>query len=183
MSSEPTIRTAFDRGDFRLAFEAMAEAYASVFFRTALRIVLDHDAANDVVQEASIKMWQKLPLFRGDSMFKTWGYRIVVNEALTHLRKNRRYVSGDFSDLIAPSSHLYNGDDILEELYRAMATLPDKQRITFQLRYFDDNAYADIAATLNRSEGACKANYHHVVNKIKKHFNELNLTGPFASIL
>ena len=181
--AEERIRAHFDAQAYDAAVTVLIEAFAADFYRTALRITMDPALADDVIQEASIRIWQKMPDFRGDAKFSTWTYRIIVNESLNQLRKQRKFtqLDGVHAERLT-SSAMFHGDEILEELYRAMATLPDKQRITFQMRYFEDLPFKEIAARLNQSEGGLKANYHHAVKKIKNHFESLNLSLSTMSI-
>ena len=181
-ATEESIHEAWSSHAYDLAFSLMAECYASDFYRTALRIVLDHATAQDVVQEASVKMWRALPKFKGDSKFSTWAYRIVVNEALGTLRKSKNFHrSLDGVDIGVPDSPYFEADRLLADLYRALANLPERQRLTFQLRYFDAKPYSDISEILGTSVGGLKANYHHAVERIKREMRELNPDYDFES--
>ncbi len=180
--SEAAIHEAWSTQAYDQAFSLMAQCYASDFYRTALRIVLDHSTAQDVVQEASIKMWRALPEFKGNSKFSTWAYRIVVNEALGALRKTKKSErSLEGLEIGQPDSPFFEADEVLTDLYRALANLPEKQRIAFQLRYFDEKPYAEISEILGTSIGGLKANYFHAVERIKLEMRELNPQYDFES--
>jgi len=182
-TTEHDIRLCLEQGQIDAAFNLLVASYSESLFRSALRITMDEALAEDALQDASIKIWQKLGTFRGESKVSTWAHRIVINESLTSIRRQKRFtqLDGVQAERLT-SSGIFNGDAILEELYRAMATLPDKQRITFQLRYFDDLPFKEIANRLDQSEGGLKANYHHAVKKIKIHFETLNLSLSELSI-
>jgi RNA polymerase sigma-70 factor (ECF subfamily) len=180
--AEAAIHEAWSSHAYDRAFSLMAQHYASDFYRTALRIVLDHATAQDVVQDASVKMWRALPKFKGDSKFSTWAYRIVVNEALGALRKSKNILrSLEDVDIGVPDSPHFEADRLLADLYRALANLPERQRLTFQLRYFDDKPYSEISEILGTSVGGLKANYHHAVERIKMEMRELNPDYDFES--
>ncbi len=156
------------------AFDLLISSSTGLFYKAALRIVLQDDDAKDVLQEAFVKMWENLPHFRAESKVTTWAYRIVVNEALGHLRKKKKHsLVGRLSDFEeihegVPISSSFTGDEILETLYKAIAQLPEKQKLVFQLRYFDELPYSEITTILGTSEGGLKANYFHAVQKIQK---------------
>jgi RNA polymerase sigma-70 factor (ECF subfamily) len=136
---------------------------------------LDSDDAQDVLQDAFINIWRALPHFRGDAKFSTWTYRIVTNEALAALRKQQKrrlwtVRASDAPEAVATSASndvYFQADEALALLQRAQAQLPEKQRLVFQLRYFDEMPYSEIAAITGTSEGGLKANYHHAVQKIR----------------
>lgn len=157
-------------------FTDLVERHTDQWYRVALRIVLDHDAAQDAVQEACIKMWTHWASYRGEAQRSTWAYRFVVNEALNIQRRSRSKSSVDPSELAGvPDSPYFAADAALAALYGAVAQLPEQQRLVFQLRYFDELPYAEIAQILGTSTGGLKANYHHAVAKIKKIMVGLNL--------
>ena len=157
-------------------FTQLVQRHADLWYRVALRILLDHGSAQDCVQDASIKMWSNWSSFRGDAQRSTWAYRFVVNEALSAKRRNRPVATVDPAELAAvPDSPYFESDAVLTALYAAVALLPEQQRLVFQFRYFDELPYADIAQILGTSQGGLKANYHHAVTKIKKTMVGLNL--------
>ena len=140
-------------------------------------MVIDHDDADDLVQEIFVKVWKNLKSFREDSKLFTWIYRIATNECLTFLkRKKRRFfvpindVQGELSTKLESEPAL-SGDDVQLKLQKALLTLPDKQRMVFNMKYFDDLKFKDISEITKTSEGALKANYHHAVKKIEEYLN------------
>jgi len=181
LKDESIIHTAWSVKKYDQAFSCLIEANASDFYRTALRIVLDHEAAKDVLQEASIKMWQGLPRFKAQSRFSTWATRIVINESLSHLRRQNQHVDVNSVVLSVPHSPYFESDALIAALHEAVQQLPEKQRLTFQLRYFDEKPFAEIAELLGTSVGGLKANYHHAAEKVKKHILALNPAYTDAS--
>ncbi len=154
------------------AFSELVNQYSEKLYWTVRHIIGSHEDADDVIQETFIKVWNKLDDFRGDSKLSTWLHRIAVNEALDHLRREKKHmendiditnVSGKFAD------SYFDGDEIEQLLRDAMETLPDAQRAVFSLKYFEDKQYKEISLILGTSEGGLKANYHHAVEKIKKY--------------
>ena len=141
------------------------------------RIVLTHDDANDVLQNAFLKAWQALESFHGDSKLLTWLSRIAINESLDFMRrqKNMAAVSTDDSDLGVANQLMaddyFDGDETEAQLQEAIASLPDVQRTVFQLRYYDEMKYSEISRLLDTSEGALKASYHIAVKKITEFFH------------
>lgn len=139
------------------------------------RIVIDHDDANDVVQNVFIKAWKSIDSFRADSKIFTWLYRIATNESLTFLKQKRTrfFISfGDSESELAASlkdDPFFKGNDIQYKLQQAILTLPEKQRIVFNMKYFDEMKYEDMSEVLGTSVGALKASYHHAVGKIEKY--------------
>lgn len=167
-------------GNLDTAFHLLVDLYQEQLYHIVRRIVLDHDNAMDVLQDAFIKIWKNLPEFRSDSQIYTWIYRIAVNESLSFLRKEKRRMTDALEhEPGIPSGPHYDGDDIMTALYAAMEKLPEKQKLVFQMRYFDDMPYEDISKVLNTSVGGLKANYHHAVNKIKEEIERIKPNGIF----
>ena len=141
-------------------------------------MVIDHDDADDVTQEVFIKVHKHIDTFREDAQLYTWIYRIATNECLSFLqRKKRRFflpigdVEGELLGKLDSSSNL-SGDEIQLKLQKALLKLPDKQRLVFNMKYFDDMQYEQISAITNTSVGALKASYHHAVKKIENFLTE-----------
>ena len=161
----------------RRAFETVVRQYSEQLYWQVRRIVLTHDDANDVLQNAFIKAWQALDSFHGDAKLLTWLSRIAINESLDFVRrqKNITLVSADDADLgVADrlmADDYFDGDETSAQLQEAIASLPDVQRTVFQLRYFDEMKYSDISCLLDTSEGALKASYHIAVKKITEFFH------------
>ncbi len=154
-------------------FNLLVRAYQQRVYRIARKMVIDHDDADDVTQEVFIKVHKAIDSFREDASLYTWIYRIATNECLTFLsRKRRRFflpledIAGELSariDAIPGPS----GDEIQKKLQKALLTLPDKQRLVFNLKYFEDMPYEQMSEVTGTSEGALKASYHHAVKKIE----------------
>ena len=138
------------------------------------KIVIDHDDANDVVQNTFIKAWKALPNFRGDSKLYTWLYRIATNESITFLKKKRKRLFQSIDEVSLGLSakiegSFFDGDEIEKKLQKAILTLPTKQRLVFNMRYYEEIKYEEMALILDTSVGALKASYHHAKNKIENY--------------
>lgn len=155
------------------AFTAIVKKYQQKLYWHIRRMVVEHEDSNDILQHVFIKMWHNLQDFRGDASLYTWLYRIATNETLTWLEKEkrRRAVSLDTGEgLLTEKLEAQKGFDAnrLEwKLQQAIQSLPEKQRIVFSLRYYDEMPYEEMARVLNTSEGALKASYHHAVKKVE----------------
>lgn len=156
------------------ALHLIIKKYEKKVYWHIRKILIDHADTDDAMQTTFIKVWQNLANFREDSKLYTWIYRIATNEALALLKKKRTKfflpivdVEAELSSKIDNSSH-YTGDEIERKLQKALLTLPEKQRLVFNMKYFDDMKYEDISEVLGTSVGALKASYHHAVKKIEK---------------
>jgi len=154
-------------------FNLLVRAYQKRIYWHVRKMVIDHDDADDLTQEVFIKIHKAIGNFREDSQLFTWIYRIATNECLTFLNKKRRRfflplqdVENELSLKIDSSSET-GGDEIQKKLQKAILTLPDKQRLVFNMKYFDDLPYEAIAEITGTSVGALKASYHHAVKKIE----------------
>lgn len=156
------------------AFNLLVKKYRQRVYYHIRRIVIDHDDADDVVQNTFIKVWKGLPKFRQDSQLYTWMYRIATNEALTFLKKKRTML---FLPLVNVEKQLegklesnlnVKPDHIEMKFQQALLKLPEKQRIVFNLRYYDEMPYEEMSRVLGTSVGALKASYHHAAKKIEK---------------
>lgn len=167
------------------AFTQLIKKYQQKIYWHIRKMVIDHDDADDLIQETFIKVWQSLPNFRGDSQLFTWIYRIATNECLNFLQKKKRqnHVPLENSDdenslnLISTlessiDSDYISGDEIQIKLQKALLTLPDKQRLVFNMKYYDDLKYEEIAEITGTSVGALKASYHLAVKKIEDVLNQ-----------
>ncbi len=161
------------------AFRGIVDAYTERLYWHVRRFLCSHDDTNDLLQDIFIKIWKAMPNFRGESTLYTWIYRIATNEVLNHLRRQKfkalismDSVSSILERKIDEDSY-FNGDEIHRELHKAIQRLPEKQRIVFSLRYFDEMKYSDIALITGTSEGALKASYHHAYNKIKNDLQKI----------
>lgn len=157
------------------AFDKLVKSYQEMLYYHIRRMVVDHDDADDVLQNAFLKAWRYIDRFRGDASLKTWLYRIATNEALSFLESKRRRQHQDIEDLQNDLRHslgggrYISGDEMLQKLHEAILLLPEKQQLVFNMRYFDEMKYHEIAGVLETSEGGLKANYHHAVKKIEKY--------------
>lgn len=156
------------------AFNLIVRKYQKKIYWHIRRIVIDHDDANDVVQNFFIKVWRGLDNFKEDSQLYTWMYRIATNESLTFLKQKRGGTFISFDDVSNQLSRsleddtYFKGDAIQKKLQQAILTLPEKQRIVFNLKYFDEMKYEEMSQVLDTSVGALKASYHHAVKKIEE---------------
>ncbi|MBQ8463724.1 MAG: RNA polymerase sigma factor [Prevotella sp.] len=160
----------------RRGFETMVRLYSEKLYWQVRRIVLIHEDADDVLQNAFLKAWSSLDTFHGDSKIYTWLSRIAINEALDFMRrqKNMPTLSTDDSDM-GIANHLmaddyFDGDETEAQLQEAIALLPDVQKTVFTLRYYEEMKYSDISRLLGTSEGGLKASYHIAVKKITEFF-------------
>lgn len=166
-----------DRGDYRQAFNALVDEQQAYLLKVIVRLVGDMDEAMDVLQDTYVKIWNKMESFQGNSKWSTWTYRIATNEALMHLRKKKKWhTTSDpaVADALVGSSY-FNGDEVIAALYQALDTLPAKQRLVFQMRYFDEIPYAEMEEITGTSQGALKASYHHAVKKIESEVVQFKL--------
>jgi RNA polymerase sigma-70 factor (ECF subfamily) len=160
----------------RQGFEFLVRQYSEQLYWQVRRIVLNHEDANDVLQNTFIKAWNGLTGFHGDSKLLTWLSRIAINESLDFMRKqkNQPTVSADDADLGIASRLMaddyFDGDQTEAQLQEAIAQLPEVQRTVFQLRYYDEMKYSEISRITGTSEGALKASYHIAVKKISEFF-------------
>lgn len=159
------------------AFGHLLKKYQQKIYWHVRRMVIDHDDADDVVQDVFIKVWRNLDKFREDSQLYTWLYRIATNECITFLNKKKQKQSLSLDDdssaylaeTLAEGSY-FNGDAAQLKLQQALLTLPDKQRLVFNMKYFEDLKYDEISNILGTSVGALKASYHLAVKKIENFF-------------
>jgi RNA polymerase sigma factor (sigma-70 family) len=156
------------------AFNLIVGKYQERVYWHIRRLVIDHEDANDVVQNVLIKVWKSLNGFRADSGLYTWMYRIATNEALSFLKKKKlRYFLPwqDYENVLAEkmeSDEYFSGDQIQKKLQKAILSLPEKQRVVFNLRYYDEMKYEDMSEILGTSVGALKASYHHAAKKVEE---------------
>jgi len=150
------------------AFRDLVLLYQERIYWHVRRFVLDHEDANDVVQNTFIKAYKGLEGFKGDSKLYTWLYRIASNESITYINKSKRAIKGDIEAAERLEADTYfDGDAVELMLQRALAQLPEKQRLVFNMKYYDDMTYQEISNVLDTSVGALKASFHHAVKKIE----------------
>lgn len=155
----------------REGFAALVSQYSEPLYWKVRRIVLNHDDANDVMQNTFIKAWDNLGSFQGKSTLFTWLCRIAINEALDFLRRKKAtsQLSADDGSIVALEligDSFFDGDTAQAQLQEAIARLPEVQRTVFTMKYFDEMKYSEISKVLDTSEGALKASYHLAVKKI-----------------
>lgn len=162
----------------RQAFTRVIEHYSSQLYWQIRRMVIDHDDASDVLQNTFIRAWTSIDNFRGDAKLSTWLYKIAINESITFINKkkaqNNISIDDDDSFLVnsLESDPYFDGDEAQRKLQRAIALLPEKQRLVFNMRYYDEMKYEDMSEILGTTEGALKASYHHAVKKIEQFFSQ-----------
>jgi len=159
------------------AFEQIVSFYSEKLYRQIRKMVLSHDDTNDLLQNTLIKAWMNIDLFRGDAKLSTWLYKIAVNESITFLNKQRAQnnISLDDNDTYLfdklESDEYFDGDALQMKLQKAILTLPEKQKLVFNMRYYDEMPYEEISEILGTSVGALKASYHHAAKKIEEFLN------------
>jgi RNA polymerase sigma factor (sigma-70 family) len=155
-------------------FNMLVRSYQQKVYWLVRKMVIDHDDADDLTQEVFIKVHKSIDNFREDSLLYTWIYRIATNECLTFLNKKKKRFFlpiEDVNEALAQkidSSSSFTGDEIQKKLQKAILTLPDKQRLVFNLKYFEEMPYEQMSAVTGTSEGALKASYHLAVKKIEE---------------
>ncbi len=157
------------------AFNLLVRQYQKRLYWHIRKILLNHDDTDDVLQNVFIKIWRNLESFKAESQLYTWMYRIATNESINFLNQKKKHAGiplDDVSDFLAnnlQSDSYFKGDEIQAKLQKAILTLPDKQRIVFNMKYFDNIKYEEMSAILETSVGALKASYHHAVKKIENY--------------
>ena len=155
------------------AFTAIIKKYQEKLYWHIRRMVVEHEDANDVLQNVFIRVWNGLDNFREDSQLYTWLYRIATNECLSYLEQQKRKSSASLDEMESGLSNKVIADKYFDpnklewKLQLAIQQLPEKQRVVFTLRYYDEMPYEEMSRVLDTSEGALKASYHHAVKKIE----------------
>jgi len=156
-------------------FQLLVDTYKERVYSIVRRMVISHDDADDIVQEVFVRVWENVDGFREESSLYTWIYRISVNESLRFLKSKRLKL---FLPMMDASTHLeklvddpqhFTGNQIERKLQKAILKLPDKQRMVFNMRYYEGFTYEEISEMLGTSVGALKASYHLAVKKIEKY--------------
>jgi RNA polymerase sigma-70 factor (ECF subfamily) len=156
------------------AFTAIIKKYQEKLYWHIRRMIIDHEDTNDVLQNMFIKVWKGLENFREDSQLYTWLYRIATNESLTFLSQQKKRSSVSLSDVESGLSNKLKSDTNFDanklewKLQLGIQNLPEKQRLVFNLRYYDEMPYEEMSKVLDTSEGALKASYHHAAKKIEE---------------
>lgn len=155
------------------AYTSLIRKYQEKLYWHIRRMVIEHEDANDVLQNVFIRVWNALENFREDSQLYTWLYRIATNECLTFLEQQKKRSAVSLNDVESTLENKIRADKHFDasklewKLQLAIQQLPEKQRIVFGLRYYDEMPYEEMARVLDTSEGALKASYHHAVKKIE----------------
>lgn len=164
----------------REAFAMVVKEYSEQLYWQIRRMVILHDDANDILQNTFVKAWSNLEYFRGEAKMSTWLYRIALNECLNFLNKKKaeEHLSLEEEDSyienILESDPYFDGNEVQKQLQKAIRTLPEKQRMIFNLRYFQEMKYEEISEIMGTTVGALKASYHHAVKKIEDFFNGID---------
>ena len=160
------------------SFNLIVQKYRERIYWHIRKIVMVHDDADDVMQNTFIKIWKGLADFREESQLYTWIYRIATNEAITHLKQQKRKYVLPFHDMEKKMSNSleadpwFNGDELQKKLQKAILKLPEKQRIVFNMKYYDEMKYEEMSDILETSVGALKTSFHLAVKKIEKYIEE-----------
>ncbi len=169
-----------DSATCQKAFNKVIRHYSEPLYWQIRRMVLNHENANDILQETFIKAWVNINHFRGDAKLSTWLYKIAINESITFINKerNKQTTSIDDKDSFLinnlEADQWFDGDELKLELQKAINRLPEKQRLVFNMRYFQEMKYEDISDILGTSVGALKASYHHAIKKIEQNFSSID---------
>jgi RNA polymerase sigma-70 factor (ECF subfamily) len=159
-------------------FNLLVRKYQQRVYGLVRKMVIDHDDADDLTQEVFIKIHKSIDGFREDARLFTWIYRIATNECLTFLQRKKRFLllpledaGRELSNKLDTSPHI-SADEIQRKLQKAILRLPDKQRLVFNLKYFEDMPYETMAEVTGTTVGALKASYHHAVKKVEEFLND-----------
>ncbi len=163
-----------------VAFRNLISQYKERLYWHIRKIVISHDDTDDVLQNTFIKVFKSIQNFKGESKLYSWMYRIATNEAITFLNKKAKQNNVDIADYkqqivsTLTSDHWFSGDEIQIILQKAIAKLPQKQQLVFNMKYFDEMKYQEISEILDTSVGALKASYFHAVKKIEEFIKNYN---------
>ena len=176
-NEEEIIEQLHDPKRCQAAFGKVIEQYSQGLYWQIRRMVFNHDDANDILQNTFLKAWSNIDNFRGNAKLSTWLYKIAINESITFINKERARNEASIDDdsfLLnnIESDQYFDGDEAQVKLQRAINSLPEKQRLVFNMRYYDEMKYEDMSEILGTSVGALKASYHHDLKKIEAFFEE-----------
>ena len=160
--------------DTEKGFRLLVEKYGKRLYWHIRRMVITHEDADDALQNTFVNCWKNISRFRNESSIYTWLYTIATNEALMSIRKRNRMSESSFETVGDIFAHTlegdswFDGDEAEEKLQNAILSLPEKQRLVFLMKYYDDMTYEEISTITGTTTGALKASYHHAVKKIEK---------------
>lgn len=169
MTDQELLQMYFEEGNTNYAFNLIVRQYSEKLYWHIRRMVLNHEDADDVLQNTFIKVWKGLPKFKGNSALYTWMFRIANNEALNFIKANKKHrnTKSEFDVNWIKDDPYFDGDEAYLLFLNAVETLPTKQKTVFNLKYFEELKYDEISDILGTSIGALKASYHHAVKKIE----------------
>lgn len=174
-NEEETLKRLQDPKTQTRAFEEIVNHYSQPLYWQIRRLVVEHEDADDVLQNTFIKAWTNISSFRGESKLSTWLYKIAYNESLTFLNHKREQLSiDDLNSMVTEtleSDHYFDGDETQLMLQEAINSLPDKQKAVFNMKYFEEMKYEEMSQITGTSVGALKASFHLAVKKIEEYFN------------
>lgn len=174
-SDSKIISMCLNKDSENLGFNLLLSKYKERVYWHIRRMVIDHDDTDDLVQDTFVKTWKNLNSFRSDSQLFTWIYRIATNEALTFLKKKKKKYFlpiGQYEEVLLSKlkdDNYFEGEDLQLKLQQAILILPEKQRLVFNMKYFEEIKYEEMSEILGTSVGALKASYHIAVKKIEKY--------------
>ncbi len=154
------------------AFRTLVSQYKERLYWHVRKMVLSHDDADDVLQNTFIKIYKNIDKFKGDSKLYTWMYRIATNESINFLKKKSKRLNSSMEEVKEKaisrltSDVYFEGDVIQLKLQKAIATLPEKQQLVFNMKYFEEHTYEELSEILETSIGGLKSSYHIAVKKI-----------------
>lgn len=160
--------SSYERG-----FRLLVNTYSERMYWQIRKMVFSHEDADDILQNAFVKVYKSIKNFKGNSKLYTWLHRIAINESITFLNKKKKMQTSSLDQPeLGLANHLkadvyFDGNEIERKLQAALASLPDKQRIVFNLRYYDEMTYKNMSELLETSIGALKASYHHALKKVE----------------
>jgi len=182
MSDEQILVLIKNKNSLENGFSLLMSKYQDKLYQHIRRMVVNHEDTNDILQNTFIKVYRSIGKFEERSRLYTWIYRIATNEALTHLKKNKKYLNHHNMDTETfelenklKSDESPDGNMVRNLLGKAIETLPEKQKSVFSLRYYEEMSYREISSVLETSEGALKASFHHAVKKIEQYFKTANI--------
>jgi len=165
---------------YEQGFRVLMSAYQERLYWHVRRMVERHEDANDVIQNVFIKVFKSIKNFKGDAKLYTWLYRIATNESITFLNKRKKKATNSLDDELSTVSHQLTADSYFDadaaqlRLKEAIALLPEKQKAVFNLRYYEEMPYAEMAKVLDTTVGALKASYHHALKKVENYLKEVD---------